>query len=60
MSKSFFALAALATLLMANPGLAQASHNSSTSSSEWKPQNPEHNQSALRQLVQEARSSKKN
>ena len=64
MSMSFFALAALATLLMANPGFAQAygqaSNSSSTPSSEWKPQNPEQNQSALRQLVQEAHSSKKN
>lgn len=64
MSKPFLALAALATLLMANPGFAQAygqaSNSSSTTSSEWKSQNSGPNESTLRQLVQEARSSKKN
>jgi hypothetical protein len=64
MSKSFFALAALATLWIANPGFAQsfghASSSSSSTNREWKPQNPEQNQSTLGQLVQEARSSKKN
>jgi hypothetical protein len=64
MFKSFFALAALTTLCMASPGFAQsfgqASNSSSSTNSEWKPQNPEQQESTLRQLVQESRGSKKN